>query len=51
MQYYVSAGAARPGDGSRSRPFPTIQQAADIAGSDQSAPAEADNKDKEAEAK
>ena len=31
MQYYVSAGAARPGDGSRSRPFPTIQQAADIA--------------------
>lgn len=31
MQYYVSAKAAGPGDGSRERPFPTIQQAAELA--------------------
>ena len=31
MVYYVSAKAARPGDGSREKPFLTIQQAASIA--------------------
>ena len=31
MIWYVSAKAARPGDGSREKPFPTIQQAASIA--------------------